>query len=136
MLRSVFELAVRAVARCDILKSRFQLCKVIRMNRAAEYISNEFFRRPSQHILYAWTHKRARALETEYRDDVRKAGHQAANKFLLLMQVLFHFEPLAYVHQRPLNAQDAACGISNHSAGIKTVDGLAVLAPQHYFAVF
>src|SRR5271169_3301070 len=130
MPRPVFELTVRAMARGDFLKSRFELREIIRMNSAAEYVPDEFFRRKPQHILYARTHKRACALETQYRNDVREAGHQAANKLLLLMEVLFHFEPLAYVHQRPLNAQDAARGISNHSAGIKTVDGLAILAPQ------
>ena len=30
----------------------------------------------------------------------------------------------------------AARGISNHGAGIKTMDCLAILAPQHNFAVF
>ena len=135
MMRTVLELAARAAPGGNFLKNRLELRKIVPVNFPAQRLSDEFLRRPAEHLLHSRTYEGIGALETQHRNNVGEAGNQTPNKLLLFMQVLFHFQPLAHVHQRPLNAQDAARSIANHGAGVEAMDRLAILASQDNLAV-
>ena len=132
-LDEVFDAAVRAFSGKHGLEQRAHLLAVLGGHALAQRRANHFLGGEAKQFLRSRADEGVAALAIQGHDQVGKAFHQAARKFLLAVQALLHGAALGDIDERSLVAPHAAAGIANQSGGVQASDRGAIAAAKSDF---
>src|SRR5579859_325481 len=104
------------------------------MRAAAEFQLHGFFLVVAENFFHARTHKRVMASGIRNENEIGVTVHQAAGKFLLLIEAVLHLAALGDVHDRTVVANHVAGGVAHGASGVQANDLTAIFAGESNLA--